>query len=195
MDLSGRITQLFDENISTSFFAKEVLIEPLGSAARLIVHSLLDGGKVLVCGNGNSAPHAQHFSTQMLIHFERERPGLPAIALTAGSPTLVTTDDGVDFKEIYAKQVGALGHPGDLLLVISVDGLSQSIWRAVEVAHQRQIQVIALTGFDGGELSELLNDKDIELRVPSDSTTRIHEAHLLVLHCLCDLIDAQLLGT
>lgn len=194
MDLSERIEKLFDEHIRTSSYAKEVLAEPLNSAARAIVQGLLSGGKVLTCGNGGSAAQAQHFSTKMLCHFERERPGLPAIALTADTPAITAIGDSLDFKEVFAKQVGALGHPGDLLLAISADGLSRNIWRAVEIAHQRQLQVIALTGYDGGELSRLLNDQDIEIRVPSESTARIHETHLLVIHCLCDLIDAQLLG-
>jgi D-sedoheptulose 7-phosphate isomerase len=194
VDLSERIEKLFDEHIRTSSYAKEVLAEPLNSAARAIVQGLLSGGKVLTCGNGGSAAQAQHFSTKMLCHFERERPGLPAIALTADTPAITAIGDSLDFKEVFAKQVGALGHPGDLLLAISADGLSRNIWRAVEIAHQRQLQVIALTGYDGGELSRLLNDQDIEIRVPSESTARIHETHLLVIHCLCDLIDAQLLG-
>ena len=194
LDLADRITQLFDDNIKTVSFSKETLVGPVHAAAQKIVHGLLNGGKVLACGNGGCAAQAQHFAATMLNHYERERPGLPAIALTADAPTITAIGDGLEFKEVFAKQVGALGHAGDLLLAISSDGLSQNVRRAVEISHQRQLQVIALTGHNGGELGGMLNGRDVEIRVPSESIARIHEVHLLVIHCLCDSIDAQLLG-
>ena len=171
-----------------------LLATPIREAAEMIVQSLLGGGKVLACGNGGSAGDAQHFSSEMLNRFERERPGLPAIALTTDSSTLTSISNDYAFAEVFAKQIGALGHPGDVLLAISTSGNSPNVVRAVEAAEEQQMKVVALTGRGGGRLGEMLREADVEIRVDSDSTARIQEVHLLVIHCLCDLIDTQLLG-
>ena len=131
----------------------------------------------------------------MLNRFDRERPGLPAIALSTDSSTVTSIGNDYSFDEIFAKQVRALGHPGDLLLAISTSGNSSNIIAAIEAAHEQDVGVIALTGKGGGEVHTILNDMDIEIQVPSDVTARIQEVHLLVIHCLCGLIDTQLLGT
>ena len=149
---------------------------------------------MLSCGNGGSAGDAQHFSSEMVNRFERERPGLPAVALTTDSSTLTSIANDYDYSRVFARQIEALGQPNDLLLAISTSGHSSNIKAAIEAAHEREMGVVALTGRDGGDAAKLLRPGDVELRVPSDSTARIQEVHLLVIHCLCDLVDLQLLG-
>lgn len=194
MDQKTRIEQLFNESIATKSHCLPQLAAPIGESANTIVNSLLGGGKVLSCGNGGSAADAQHFSSEMLNRFERERPGLPAIALTTDTSTLTSISNDYDYREVFSKQINALGHPGDVLLAISTSGNSANILSAVNSAQERQMQVIALTGRDGGKIGRMLDDEDIEIRVDSESTARIQEVHLLTIHCLCDLIDTQLLG-
>ncbi len=195
MDLIQRVTEQFEASIQTKINAVGEIVEPIANAAAMIVGSLLEGGKVLSCGNGGSAGDAQHFSSEMLNRYERERPGLPAIALSTDTSTLTSIANDYAYEQVFAKQVSALGHPGDVLLAISTSGNSGNIVSAVNVAEERQMHVIALTGRDGGEVARNLRARDIEIRVPSDSTARIQEVHLLTIHCLCDLIDTQLLGS
>lgn len=194
MDLTQHVLELFQDSIETKSRAMHVLASPLNDAADLMVQGLLSGAKILACGNGGSAADAQHFSSEMLNRFEHERPGLPALALTTDSSTLTSIANDYDYGEVFAKQISALGHPGDLLLAISTSGNSTNILRAVEAAQGRQMKVIALTGRNGGRVSGLLRSEDLEIRVPAESTARIQEVHLLCIHCLCDLIDRQLLG-
>lgn len=195
MDLTDRVRHLFDDSIRTKTQARTDLAAPIAEAAALVVATLLGGGKILSCGNGGSAADAQHFSAKMLCRFERERPGLPAYALTTDVAALTAIANDYDYRECFAKQVSAIGHPGDLLLAISTSGNSPNIVRAAEVAHGRQMKVIALTGRDGGELGRSLGTQDVEIRVPATTTARIQEVHLLTIHCLCDLVDEQLLGS
>lgn len=195
MNLLDHINELFEASLRVKQQALSDLRQPLAAASELIVARLLDGGKILSCGNGGSAADAQHFSAEMLNRFERERPGLPALALTTDSSTLTAIANDYQFAEIFAKQIGALGQPGDILLAISTSGRSPNLLRAIRAAHEREMFVVALTGRDGGDMAILLRESDIELRVPSDSTARVQEVHLLCIHCLCDLIDQQLLGT
>ena len=167
---------------------------PIALAARRVVDGLLGGGKVLCCGNGSSAADAQYFAAHMQHRFLRERPGLPAMALTADTATLtaIALDEG--FDAIYAKQVSALGHPGDILLTLSVNGSAGNLIAAVDAARERQMSLIALTGRDGGIVAERLRTDDTGIRTPTDDPARILENHRLVLHCLLDLIDLQLMG-
>ncbi len=195
MELSERVTQLFNDSIETKQRCMAMLAQPVADASAMIVASLLEGGKVLSCGNGGSAADAQHFSSEMLNRFERERPGLPAIALTTDTSTLTSIANDYQFSRIFSKQINALGHPGDILLAISTSGDSDNIIHAVKTAKERQMKVIALSGRDGGKIPELLHHEDVELRVDADSTARIQEVHLLCIHCLCDLVDDQLLGS
>lgn len=154
--------------------------------------SLRDGGKILSCGNGGSAGDAQHFSSELLNRFEMERPALPAMALTTDSSTLTSIANDYSYNEIFSKQIMALGQAPDVLLAISTSGNSANVVAAVTAAHQRDMRVVALTGCDGGEIAGSLSENDIELRVPVKRTARIQEVHLLVIHCLCDLIDNNL---
>jgi D-sedoheptulose 7-phosphate isomerase len=194
MDLIIRINQNFQDSISTKQIAADLLAEPLATAAQMITQCLLGGGKVLSCGNGGSAGDAQHFSSEMLNRFEMERPGLPAVALTTDSSTLTSIANDYSYDQIFSKQVSALGQPGDILLAISTSGNSANVNRAIEAAHEREMHVIALSGKQGGDMASLLTSDDVEIRVPSDSTARIQEVHLLSIHCICDLVDHQLLG-
>lgn len=189
-----RIQTLFNQSIQTKIEALPLLTQPISDAAKLIFDRLLEGNKILSCGNGGSAGDAQHFSSEMLNRYERERPGLPAIALTTDSSTVTSIANDYDFSFIFSRQIEALGQPNDLLLAISTSGNSGNVNHAVQSAHEREMAVVALSGKDGGELAKLLAPGDVEIRVPSSVTARIQEVHLLIIHCLCDLVDQQLLG-
>jgi len=194
MDAVTRIQQTFNDSANSKLEAAEMLAPVIANAATLLVQQLLGGHKILSCGNGGSAADAQHFSSELLNRFEMERPGLPAIALTTDSSTLTSIANDFRYEEVFAKQIHALGQEGDVLLAISTSGRSPSILKAINAAHERGVKVIALSGRDGGEVPKHLYDDDVEIRVPSDSTARIQEIHLLVIHCLCEQIDLQIFG-
>lgn len=194
MQHQDRVKQHFTASIETKLQSLELLAGPITAAATAMVQSLLAEGKVLACGNGGSAGDSQHFSSEMLNRFERERPSLPAIALTTDTSTLTSIANDYHYNEIFSKQIRALGRSGDVLLAISTSGNSANVLEAVKVAQQREMVVVALTGRDGGKLRPLLRETDVEICVPSAVTARIQEVHLLVIHCLCDLIDTQLFG-
>ncbi len=194
MDLSRRAAELFDASIQVKQRAAERLPTLIARAAQMIVGQLLQDGKILACGNGGSAADAQHFAAEMINRFERERPGLPAIALTTDSSTLTSIANDFHFDEVFSRQIRALGQPGDLLLAITTSGHSPNLAAAVDAAHDKEMLVVALTGRDGGEVADRLHPGDLEIRVPAESTARIQEVHILVIHCLCDLVDEQLLG-
>ena len=192
MDIGAQITRVkqhFADSIQTKQQSLESLAPVITRAAGHLSLTLDQGGKILSCGNGGSAGDAQHFSSEMLNRFERERPGLPAVALTTDTSTLTSIANDYDYSRVFSRQVLALGNSGDLLLAISTSGNSGNVIRAVEAAHTRNMQVVALSGHHGGKLAGLLEDADVEIRVPANSTARIQEVHLLVIHCLCDLID------
>ncbi|MFC1334600.1 MAG: phosphoheptose isomerase [gamma proteobacterium symbiont of Clathrolucina costata] len=195
MTNTKRIQMLFNQSIQTKIDALPMLTQPIADAAELIFNRLLEGNKVLSCGNGGSASDAQHFSSEMLNRYERDRPGLPAIALTTDSSTVTSIANDSDFSNVFSRQIEALGQPSDLLLAISTSGNSTNVNRAIVSAHERDMNIVALTGRDGGGLVKLLAPGDVEIRVPSDVTARIQETHLLIIHCLCDLVDHQLLGS
>lgn len=196
MSLQERIYQHFSDSIQTKHDALECLPDAIELAAQTIVQSLLNNGKVLTCGNGGSAGDAQHFSSEMLNRFERERPSLPAIALSTDTSTITSIANDYSYDEIFSKQIRALGQSGDILLAYTTSGNSGNIVAAINAAHDRDMLVIIASGKDGGTISAnaLLKADDIELRVPSNSTARIQEVHLVITHCLCDLIDFQLFG-
>lgn len=195
MDMQHRIRQLFTDSIETKTRAMDVLGPSIEQASQLMVNCLLNEGKILTCGNGGSAGDAQHFSSELLNRFERERPSLPALALTTDSSTITSIANDYSYDEIFSKQIRALGQPGDVLLAISTSGNSGNVLQAIQAAHDRDMLVVALTGRDGGAMASLLLPEDSEIRVPARSTARIQEVHLLAIHCLCDLIDRQLFGS
>lgn len=190
-----RIHAAFSENMQTHIAAAEFLPQAIEQASQAMVACLLDGHKILCCGNGGSAGDALHFASEMLNRFERERPSLPALALTSDINTITAIANDYNFNEVFSKQVRGLGQAGDILLAISTSGNSENVVQAILAAQQLNIKVIALTGKNGGTISEILQPHDLELRVPADRTCRIQEVHLLIIHCLCDLIDEQLFGT
>ena len=192
--MNKHIQQHFKASIDTKLQAARILEGPIAIAARLMTDALINGHKILSCGNGGSAGDAQHFSSEMLNRFERERRGLPAIALTTDTSTLTSIANDYSYTQIFARQIRALGIPGDLLLAISTSGNSENVIEAIHAARERSMPVIALSGRDGGTIHTVLTEDDIEICVPSESTARIQEVHLLVIHCLCDLIDRQLFG-
>ena len=191
-DPIARITQHFNDSIRAKQQSLEVLAPAIAAAAARISEALDQGGKILSCGNGGSAGDAQHFSSEMLNRFEMERPGLPAVALTTDSSTLTSIANDYDYSQIFSKQVLALGKAGDVLLAISTSGNSANVVSAVEAAQARSMGVVALSGRDGGKITALLSDADVEIRVAVNSTARIQEVHLLTIHCLCDLIDLHI---
>ncbi|HBJ90607.1 MAG TPA: phosphoheptose isomerase [Gammaproteobacteria bacterium] len=194
MDLQDRILGHFLESIETKQKAAGDLVAVIQMAGEAMVGSLLNDGKILSCGNGGSAGDAQHFSAELLNRFEKERPGLPAIAITTDSSTLTAIANDYSYNEIFSKQVSALGQSNDVLLAISTSGNSANVMEAMKAAHERDMKIVALTGRDGGAMADLLSAEDIEIRVPGDRTARIQEVHLVVIHCLCDYIDTKLFG-
>jgi phosphoheptose isomerase len=193
-NILDRIKHNFSESIQTKINSVDLISDIIAIASQKIVQCLLDGHKILSCGNGGSACDAMHFSGEMLNRFKHERPGLPAIALTGDISTITSIANDFHYNEIFAKQLRALGQSGDLLLAISTSGNSASILNAIKAAHDKNIDVIALTGGDGGKIPQLLQDNDIEIRVPSHEVARIQETHILIIHCLCDIVDYQLFG-
>ena len=189
-----RVRHLFDESIALKQAAQALLAEPIAQAAWVLVNALKAGGKVLSCGNGGSAGDAQHFASELVNRFERERPGLAALALTTDPSTVTSIANDYGYDQIFAKQIRALGQAGDILLAITTSGNSPNVLQAVASSHDQGMPVLALTGRDGGQLARRLNSRDLEIRVPAESTARIQEVHLLVIHCLCDLLDRHLLG-
>ena len=194
MSFQQRIQNHFAESIQVKQASLERLNGLIETAAQKLAATLLNDGKILTCGNGGSAGDAQHFSSEMINRFERERPGLPAIALTTDTSTITSIANDYHFDEIFFKQIRALGQSSDTLIIYSTSGNSSNVVKAAIAAHDREMSVIALTGKDGGTLATILRDGDVELRVVSQSTARIQEVHLLITHCLCDLIDQQLFG-
>ena len=173
--------------------AAEVLSAPTAQAAEIMLQCLMNDGKILACGNGGSAADAQHFAAEMTGRFEKERMELAAVALTTDTSALTAIGNDYGFDHVFSKQVRALGRPGDVLIGISTSGNSANIITAIEAAHERDMQVIAFTGRDGGKIAAMLKDNDILLNVPHPRTARIQEVHILLIHALCDCIDTMLL--
>lgn len=194
MNKESRIEELFQASIETKQTSLDSIKSAIANAAEAMIQTYNKQGKVLSCGNGGSAADSQHLSSELLNRFEREREGLAAIALTTDSSTLTSIANDYEYEKIFSRQVQALGNEGDVLVAITTSGNSANVLAAIKAAHQKKMVVIALSGNDGGQLPSVLNGTDIEIRVPSPSTARIQEVHLLVLHCLCDLIDQSLLG-
>jgi D-sedoheptulose 7-phosphate isomerase len=194
MTLADRIQQHFHDSAQTKLAALSIMAAPIEAAARRMVQCLLADGKVMACGNGGSAADSQHFAAELLNRFEQERPPLAAIALTTDTSTLTSIANDYRYEDVFAKQIQALGRPGDVLLAISTSGNSPNVIEAIHAAHAREITVVALTGRKGGKIAALLGPDDIHLCVPAERTARIQEVHLLTIHCLCDGIDALILG-
>lgn len=193
-DINGYIRAAFEASIDVKKTSQPALGESIELASTMLNQAILGGHKILICGNGGSASDAQHFSAELLNRYDRDRPGVPAISLTTDSSTLTAIANDYDYRQIYAKQITALGQPGDVLVAISTSGQSPNIVEAIKAANENEMQVIALSGKDGGAMSQVLDEISVEIRVPSNVTARIQEVHILVIHILCELLDLQLLG-
>lgn len=189
---ANNVKSIFDASIKAKQEASEKLSAPITSAIEIMVTALKNGNKILSCGNGGSAADAQHFAAELVCRFERERPALAAIALTVDTSALTAISNDYHFDEVFSRQIDALAKQADVLLAISTSGFSPNVVRAIEQAHKNKMIVVALTGRDGGQVAKILNNNDVEVRVPSESTARIQEVHLLTIHCLCDQIDETL---
>ncbi|OCG03912.1 SIS domain-containing protein [Gilliamella sp. wkB112] len=183
------IKNYFTESIQTQIVMAESLGGSIEKAARIIVEGLLSGNKIMSCGNGASAANVQSFTSRLITSIEIERPSIPAIALVADNVLLSAI---VNHEEIYARQIQALGQQGDVLIVSTCQGKSRSIIRAVQEAVIKDMKIVALTAFDGGEVIGLLGQNDIEIRVPSDKKVMAYEMHAMILNCLCQLIENTL---
>ena len=192
--LEQRIQQQFFDSADLKYAAAEILARPIADAVEAVVGCITAGGKVLACGNGGSAADAQHFAAELVNRFEIERPGLAAIALTTDSSALTSIANDYAFEQVFARQVQALGRRGDVLLAISTSGHSPNVAAAITAAQALGLVTVALTGRDGGRIAGQLGRDDVEIRVSATVTARIQETHILIVHCLCDLLDQQLFG-
>lgn len=187
--MTDRIRSFFQASIAVKLTAQENLPALIAKAGDLMVTALRQGNKIMGCGNGGSAGDAAHFASEMINRFERERAALPALALGCDMNTMTAIANDYSYHRVYSRQVEALGKAGDVLLAISTSGNSQNVVDAMVTAQHQEIGVVALTGCTGGKIAATLAPQNIELRVPSDSTARIQECHLLIIHSLCDYID------
>ncbi|MEZ5664040.1 MAG: SIS domain-containing protein [Burkholderiaceae bacterium] len=192
--LLQRIQQQFIDSADLKYQCAQLLAPQVEAATQAVLASVTGGGKVMTCGNGASASAAQQFAASFVGRYDRERPELAAMCLSADTAVLTGIAADFDARLVYCRQVRALGQAGDVLLALSTSGNSASVLAAVEAAHERDMTVVALTGGRGGRLVQMLRDTDVQVCVPHELPARVHEIHHLVLHCICDGVDAQLLG-
>ncbi len=194
MDMNSLMASHFDNAADALHASKGPLAPALAQAVDLLFSTLTDNRRILACGNGGSASDAQHFIAELVGRFERERLPLAGIALNTDTAILTAVGNDYGYDTVFERQVEALGQPGDVLVAISTSGNSANVLRAISAAHERDMPVIALTGKGGGNITAVLADTDIHLCVPHDRTMHIQEVHIVLLHALCNGIDALLLG-
>ena len=194
MDLAAHLRTHFEEGIELRRRMAATLPEQIARAGEALAAALKSGKKALSCGNGGSAADAQHFAAELVGRFERERPGLPAVALTTDTSALTAIANDYDFDRVFSKQVEALGNEGDVLLAISTSGNSRNVIEAMKAAQARKVAVIALTGRDGGAVGRMCGPRDFHINVAHPRTMRVQEVHLLVVHCLCEVVDNVIYG-
>ena len=186
--ISSNLNRAIDDSVRVLQSLKN--LEPeVNRAADLIGDCFRTGNKLLVCGNGGSASDASHFATELVVRFTKDRRALPAICLASDTGILTAAGNDYGFDEIFARQVAAFGVPGDVLICLTTSGKSKNVVRALQEAKARKVNTIAFLGRDGGST---IGIADIDLLVKDDSTARIQEAHQLVIHVLCEIIEAQL---
>ncbi|MAY43390.1 MULTISPECIES: SIS domain-containing protein [unclassified Neptuniibacter] len=195
MELEDRIVSLFHNSMEINAITIEQYTPLIAHAGELLLHCLVNESKILCCANGASSPLGQHFTSLLMNRFRHERPGLPAINLNSDGSTLSAICEDTSFMDAHAKQIHALGQPGDILLLLTPHGRSSNLVQAIQAAHDREMTVIVLNGGDGGDITALLSPEEVEICVPSEDSALVHHAQLLVLHALCDLIDYQLFGS
>ena len=183
------IQQRFAESIQTKKDTLAKSLAEIDMAAKLIINTINNGNKILICGNGGSAADAQHFAAELTVRYETKRRSLPAIALTTDSSAITAISNDFSFNDIFSRQISGLANPKDLLIAISTSGNSANIVNAVKKAKQKNMLVLALTGENKNKISLLLDNNDIEINIPSQTTGRIQETHILIIHCLCEIMD------
>jgi len=194
MDPVAHVRSHFQDAIALKQRMSETLAPAIAQAGAALAEAFRRGNKVLACGNGGSAADCQHFAAEMVGRFERERPSLPAIALTVDSSALTAIGNDYGFDHVFSRQVLGLGSPGDILVAISTSGNSKNVIEAMKAAKSKGLAIIALTGRDGGAMAKMLGPEDHHLNVAHPRTMRIQEVHILALHCLCDVVDQVLHG-
>lgn len=194
IQLEERVKHLFGINIEAKIAAADALSGLVAKAAQRLVNCLLNDGKIYICGNGGSSANCMHFSSLMMNHFEVERPSLPVFNLSSDLSSISSFANENHYSQVFARQIQALGQEQDVLIILTTTGNSDSILHALHAADEKGIDTIALSGRDGGVLANHMGPEDIEIRVSSDSSARIREIHLFILHCFCDLIDQSLFG-
>jgi D-sedoheptulose 7-phosphate isomerase len=194
MDLTAHLRTHFEEGAELRLAMAKTLPGEIARAGEALAAALKSGRKALACGNGGSAADSQHFAAELVGRFERERPGLPAVALTVDSSALTAIANDYDFDRVFSRQVEALGAAGDVLLAISTSGNSRNVVEAMRSAQAKGLVVIALTGRDGGAMAKMLGPRDFHLNVAHPRTMRVQEMHLLAIHCLCEVVDNLLFG-
>ena len=194
MSILNRIEQHFQDHVALIQKSLDVLAEPLQQGIDLLFNTISNNGKVLACGNGGSAADAQHFIAELVGRFERERFPLAGVALNTDTSIMTAVGNDYGFDQVFERQVRALAQPADLLVAISTSGNSTNVIRAIDAAKEYDIPIIALTGRNGGTIGQMLTSNDVHLCVPHERTMRIQEVHILLLHILCDGLDAAILG-
>ena len=194
MDLTAHLRSHFDEGVELRRRMAETMPGQIARAGEALAGALKAGRKALACGNGGSAADSQHFAAEIVGRFERERPGMPAIALTVDTSALTAIANDYDYDRVFSRQVEALGARGDVLLAISTSGNSRNVVEAMKAAQAKDMVVIALTGRDGGAMGRMLRPQDFHLNVAHSRTMRVQEIHLLVIHCLCEVVDNVIYG-
>lgn len=192
--MEDRIKHILQSSIESTLSLSEEMSGAIAAASEQLVHTLLNEGKILVAGNGPSSAIGQIMVANLLNRLEHERPGLPALHLATDDTVISAIANDNNYHDIFHKQIRTLGQAGDTLVLISASGRSSNLVHAVAAAHDRELCVVALTGHDGGDLPTVLNSNDIELRAPGQSLITIQQNHLLMVYCLCDLVDFHLFG-
>ncbi len=184
--MQSLVSKAIQEHKELIEIIQDQLQSQIAIAGELILKTIKDGNKILLCGNGGSASDAQHISAEFTGRFLKERRGLPAIALTTDTSALTAIGNDYGFDRVFERQVEALANEGDLLIGISTSGNSTNVLKALDKANTLGCLTIGLSGRDGGEMSELC---DINIVVPSTTTARIQEMHILIGHILCAIVD------
>ncbi len=183
-----KIRAIIEESIRVKADALEKNVDCIERAATVIISSLKNGGKILLCGNGGSAADSQHIAAEFIGRFQRERKALPAIALTTDTSILTSLANDYSYDIVFARQVEAFGNKGDVLIGISTSGKSPNVMKAFEAAKKFGMTTLAFTGHDGGPMGKMA---DIAVIVPSKVTARIQESHITFFHALCEVVEDE----
>lgn len=194
MDQETVVRDMISGHVDAAVAVLETQTPMLIAAASQLARCLLEEGRIFVCGNGGSAANAQQLAVKLLGRLERERPGLPVFCLSENASLVTALAGNYGHADVFARQLRALGQPGDLLVALSATGMSANTVQAVIAAHDREMSVVLLSGHDGGDISRVTDSEDIEIRVPVSSAIRTEEIHLLLVNVLCELLERELFG-